>query len=911
MAVLAACVPTFPAGATLTATPEGAFVRLSWPAASHDDDKAVASYRVDVDGAEVSRVTGTATTCLLKGLANGSTHQVTITAYDTAGQWSGSSGSNASVTGSVTAPASGDPGPEVVCDGPLTIATGSLPSGFVGLGYLAQLESTGGSGAVSWSATGLPDGLVVDAGAISGSPTEVFDAQVTVTATDGATSVSVPLHLVVAEGVPQECLGVDCVELTPEAGTVEVPGSVVVSVTRVGADPTGMVLASGAPAVTTGQIVVVSTGDQTPSGLVVKATSVAPGAGGTTVLGVQRSSLDQAYENGLIRTVSTTETVAEPGDPGAGAGPSCSGDANVEITPTVTPSFKPNLTLLWGRNYAGFGNVFIGRNGIHRFQFDMFGSLEFKLRGTINGSVTCSLPGPTFRSTIPLGSAGAAIFKLQPSLTLNADAAVTIDTTVTIRCGLVYAYQPDGEFRSQYCTPAYTTPSVNADETGAKLTIAGALDASITWNDLAGLTGNLTASVTAEYRPLPTPKGTLKGKITASLGACIACFMGNNAPSVTIASTDILKERTIATWDPTTPAPGPTTPSLIAAGENHICTITAGGTVKCWGSNNSGQLGDGTTTNSSTPVTVTGISGATSIAASGFLFYHSCALGTGDAVKCWGNNGYGQLGDGTTTNASTPVTVQGLTGATAIAVGTNHSCALLTAGTVKCWGGNMFGELGDGSSGATNSPPVTVQGLTGATAIAAGPGHSCALLNAGTVKCWGYNASGQLGNGTTTNSPVPVTVQGLTGATAISAGVFNSCALAAGGTVKCWGNNSYGQLGDGTTTNASTPVIVQGLTGAAAIAVGTSHSCALLTAGTIECWGSNASGQLGNGTTTNSPVPVTVQSLTGATAISAGGQHSCALLTAVTVKCWGSNGFGQLGDGTTNSHPTPVLVIGL
>ena len=356
---------------------------------------------------------------------------------------------------------------------------------------------------------------------------------------------------------------------------------------------------------------------------------------------------------------------------------------------------------------------------------------------------------------------------------------------------------------------------------------------------------------------------------------------------------------------------GVTTATAISAGGRHTCARLSGGAVKCWGANGSGQLGNGTSDYEPhpTPVTVSGITTATAISA-GFFDY-TCAILAGGSARCWGANDDGQLGDGTTTSRLTPVTVSGITTATAISAGGRHTCARLSSGAVECWGANRSGQLGDGTTGYTTTP-VAVSGITTASAISAGVGHTCAILSGGTVRCWGYNGSGELGDGTTTDRPTPVTVSGITTAIAIATDDLYTCALLSGGSVRCWGTNWSGQLGNGTTDWSPTPVTVSGMTTATAITAGFAHTCAILSGGAVKCWGYNGSGQLGDGTTTDRLTPVTVSGITTATAISAGSEHTCAILSGGAVKCWGANRSGQLGNGTSdeNPHPTPVTVSG-
>lgn len=354
-------------------------------------------------------------------------------------------------------------------------------------------------------------------------------------------------------------------------------------------------------------------------------------------------------------------------------------------------------------------------------------------------------------------------------------------------------------------------------------------------------------------------------------------------------------------------ASGAALPS-ISAGRNHTCELIGDGTVRCWGNDSDGQLGDGTTKSDGSPVTVSGISDAVAVVLGGT---HACALRAGGTVNCWGSNQYGELGDGTTVSPrSTPVTVSGLSSAITLAAGSRHTCALKPDGSVACWGLNQYGQLGDGTTTGPRTIPVVASGLTNVVSLAAGESHTCALRANGTVACWGANSDGQLGDGTTLSPRrTPVTVGALSGVVSIVAGARHTCALKANGSVACWGLNQYGQLGDGTLNSpGNTPGIVSGLNNIVAITAGNDHNCALKASGVVVCWGRNSAGQLGDGTTTTLQlIPVQVVGLTNVMSLAAGDSHTCALAAQGGTQCWGANASGQLGDRTTRSSNVPVI----
>jgi len=295
--------------------------------------------------------------------------------------------------------------------------------------------------------------------------------------------------------------------------------------------------------------------------------------------------------------------------------------------------------------------------------------------------------------------------------------------------------------------------------------------------------------------------------------------------------------------------------------------------------------------------------------------HHACARVSNGMVRCWGQNDFGQLGNGTVSaSSSNPVTVSGLTNVLQVATGASHSCALLTDKTVRCWGFNSTGQLGNGST-TSSSTPVVATGLTNVAALSLGDYHSCALLSSGGINCWGRNNSLQTGTTPvgTSYQPVPTATAITSGATAVSAGGFYTCALVGGG-LKCWGDNSSGQLGTaGTPHNSLTPLDVPGLTsGVTSVSSGELHVCAVV-GGAVQCWGDNTYGQLGLGVSSPTPVtsPAPVPGLSGVTELASGYVFTCARLSDQTVRCWGRNVEGEIGDGTGVDRLSPTAVSGI
>jgi len=355
----------------------------------------------------------------------------------------------------------------------------------------------------------------------------------------------------------------------------------------------------------------------------------------------------------------------------------------------------------------------------------------------------------------------------------------------------------------------------------------------------------------------------------------------------------------------------------LSAGGGHACAVHRSGEVFCWGANGRGQLGDGTTAESLTPVLVSGLDDAVSVSAGS---EHTCAVRASGSAVCWGRNDEGQLGGGGRVDSSIPVAVSGLSSVAEVGAGEVHSCARLESGALRCWGSNDSGQIGD-STAADRPTPAVVDDITDAVDLSVGHLHSCAARASGAVFCWGDNGSGQLGDGTTTEARSPVAATGVTGAIEVGSGSSHTCARLGAGELRCWGCDDLGQLGDGATVPAGScscvgggsecslgALTVAGALVATGLSAGASHGCAWDAAGAPSCWGDGRQGAIGDGGTEIRHEPTPVTGLTGASVVDGGDGFACAIDGSGAVQCWGRGEGGRLGDGTTADRALPAPI---
>ncbi len=380
--------------------------------------------------------------------------------------------------------------------------------------------------------------------------------------------------------------------------------------------------------------------------------------------------------------------------------------------------------------------------------------------------------------------------------------------------------------------------------------------------------------------------------------------------------------------------------TAIASGSNHSLGVMTDGTVRAWGLNDRGQLGDNTIIEKHLPVQVldsSGLANLSNIISINGGFKHSLAIDSSGNAWAWGYNGTGQLADNTLVDRYLPSQVMdnlgtgNLANVKFITGGHDNSYAFQNDGTLWTWGDNVSGQLGNNTTTGSRLPLQTwgpASGfLSNVSKIASGYSHTLALKNDGTVWAWGWNGNGQLGDNTTTNRLTPIQVLGsggsgnLTDVVAIAAGYSHSFALKSDGTVWAWGWNGYGQLGDNSTMNRYTPTQVTDsdgigyLTDVESIACGNTFTLVVKTDGTVWTWGNNSNGQLGDNTTNMKMIPVQVVGpgglgyLSGVSKVAGGEKHSLALKDDGTVWSWGYNSNGQLGNNTTQNESAPIQVF--
>merc|ERR1712038_1439859 len=351
----------------------------------------------------------------------------------------------------------------------------------------------------------------------------------------------------------------------------------------------------------------------------------------------------------------------------------------------------------------------------------------------------------------------------------------------------------------------------------------------------------------------------------------------------------------------------------------HTCAITDINELKCWGRNFLGQLGDNTTINRLIPTDVNlGINVHPVQVSLGTE--HTCVITTINTLTCWGWNFFGQIGDNTTVDRLMPT--HGDLGnnvyPTKVSLGGFHSCVITNTNLLKCWGWNGSGALGDGTREYRSTPTDISLGGTNVypTKVSLGYGHSCVVTNTNVLKCWGNNQYGQLGDGTTTDrlTPTDINVGPNEYPVQLSVGNEHTCIITNLKTLKCWGMNFYGQVGAGGTADYhSTPTTIYLGTNLhpTQISLGQDHTCAVTNTGVLKCWGNNERGGLGDGTTSDKFTPTDINlgtSVSYTNQVSLGFHHTCARTDTNTLMCWGSNGSGELGDGTRIDSLTPKLI---
>ena len=456
------------------------------------------------------------------------------------------------------------------------------------------------------------------------------------------------------------------------------------------------------------------------------------------------------------------------------------------------------------------------------------------------------------------------------------------------------------QFTKVQAAPVTSDSARFADNAGVEVPVIARRD-SAGIDSAAGVTTPAVDSSRVATLPPPVPPRTDSARTTTPAGTGVVTDPVS-LPVVPTPTPDSAKPLVVEPTSPTVTFSADR--GTIAAGSRHSCMLDGDGRALCWGSNDRGQLGDGSFGSRPTPAAVQGDFAFAFVSSGGS---HSCGVSRDGDAYCWGANESGQLGDGTSTPRNAPVRVSGSASFRLVRAGRLHSCGLTRGGSVQCWGSNGRGQLGDGShTGRAN--PVSVSLGSPAGALSVGSNHSCALTRAGEALCWGRNDGGQLGDGTTTDHLTPVAVASSERFVSIAAGSAHTCAVTTGGDVYCWGQNQYGQLGTG---GAPTPTPQKADAPAAfsTVSTGDFHTCGRTQDGRGFCWGRNAYGQVGDGSTVDRAKPVAIRGLGALSALNASGAHTCGVAGGEAF-CWGYNVDGQLGSGDQENASAPARVSG-
>jgi hypothetical protein len=476
---------------------------------------------------------------------------------------------------------------------PLAIATTSLAAGTAGLSYLQPLTATGGKAPYVWAATGLPAGLTLTGdGILAGTPTTKGTTAVAVEVKDGGgAKLTRTLSLAVPDSLPAPCLGGACSIVTPDGSTVALAASGVVSITRDATSGAVNQIVINTPPPAVSQILAVEPTPDAPSGLVARVDAVTDNGDGTTTLAVTLGTPADAYAAGIVKAVDPDTPAAITLTPagttssgsagplvtgnqgktsaslssGATAGPNglaastltCTGGVTSDLHGlTVDPALSPQMAAVWNHPVYGGGGLYLGTGGLERFQFDLDGIITANLGVSVSGASTCTLKLPKVVRVVPAGHLGAVILTVTPTLTLNVTGAIDLRTSVALTCGTEYRWLNGIETRASYCHAKSRPLQLNA-AIGVDATLTGALDSTVTLDEIAGITGNITAAAHAGYHPTGSPVVQIDANATYNLGACLACFWKGAPAHVALVSGTIFNNVLYTSnTPPSTVAPG-------------------------------------------------------------------------------------------------------------------------------------------------------------------------------------------------------------------------------------------------------------------------------------------------------------------------------------------------------------------